>query len=121
MNDPEIEDLLRRYRPAGPSSDLRARILGDTTPVGRTWPWAVAAAVLLAATLYLHAASNRLAVGAGIDVSADSKSTAIIALSEMLGGGPSARTAAELTIAVDTIRTETPSKLNESSLQEGLQ
>lgn len=121
MTDPEIEDLLRRYRPTGPSADLRARILGDTRPVGRTWPWVAAAAALLAATLHFHAASDRLAAGAGIDVSPDPKSTAIIALSGMLGGGPSARTAAELTIAVDTIRTETPSKLIESPLQEGLQ
>lgn len=54
MTDPELEDLLRRYRPVGPSSDLRARILGDTAPVGRTWPWAVAAAMLLAAVCGLR-------------------------------------------------------------------
>jgi hypothetical protein len=55
MTDPELEDLLRRYQPAGPPAALRARILGDTTPVGRTWPWAVAAAVLLATVVGTHA------------------------------------------------------------------
>jgi hypothetical protein len=59
MTDPEIKDRLRRYRPAGPSSDLRARILGDTTPVGRTWPWAVAAAVLLATATGLNLTTDR--------------------------------------------------------------
>ena len=53
MNDPELEDLLLRYRPAGPSPDLRARLL-DTPPVGRTWPWVAAAAVLLAAVCGLR-------------------------------------------------------------------
>ena len=40
MSDPELEDLLRRYRPAGPPPDLRARIVAGPAPVPRTWPWA---------------------------------------------------------------------------------
>ena len=49
MTDPEIEDLLRRYRPAGPAPDVRARIVAGEWPEGRVWPWAAAAAVLLGA------------------------------------------------------------------------
>ena len=49
MTDPEIEDVLRRYRPAGPAPDVRARIVAGERPEGRVWPWAAAAAVLLGA------------------------------------------------------------------------
>jgi hypothetical protein len=47
-SDP-IEGALRRYRPSGPPAALRDRVLAP--PVGRTWPWAAAAAALLAVTL----------------------------------------------------------------------
>lgn len=50
----EIEDLLRRCRPADPSRALEARIFGGP----RAWPWAVAATALLALTLVLLAASQ---------------------------------------------------------------
>ena len=45
MDDRDIERLLSRYQPLPPPGDLRARAL---TPVGvgRTWPWAAAAALL---------------------------------------------------------------------------
>lgn len=58
MTDPEIEDLLRRYRPARPPPDLRARVMTDAAPVGRTWPWVAAAAVLLAAAVGLNLATE---------------------------------------------------------------
>lgn len=49
MTDPEVEDLLRRYRLAGPDGNLRARIVAGNQVTGRAWPWAAAAAVMLAA------------------------------------------------------------------------
>jgi hypothetical protein len=49
MTDPELDDLLRRYRPAGPPAELRARLIASAAPMPRTWPWAAAAAALLAA------------------------------------------------------------------------
>ena len=55
MTDPEIEDLLRRYRPAGPAGDLRVRILAADRFTGRAWPWAAAAAVLLGAVCATYA------------------------------------------------------------------
>jgi hypothetical protein len=48
MSDP-IEDALRRYRPSDPPAALRDRVLA--APVRQTWPWASAAAPLLAVTL----------------------------------------------------------------------
>ena len=50
MNDEQLDDLLRRVRPAGPGAELRARIVGIGR-VPRTWPWALAAAALLAVTV----------------------------------------------------------------------
>ena len=55
--DDEVEDLLRRVRPASPSTTLRARILAPGRQ--RRWPW-VAAAALLLMTLTLQYASARL-------------------------------------------------------------
>jgi hypothetical protein len=68
MMDPDLDDLLRRYRPAGPPPELRARVVGATTPAGRTWPWVAAAAVLLAATVGLQVWTRDVydAVGAAL-------------------------------------------------------
>jgi hypothetical protein len=49
VTDPEIDALLRRYQPAGPPPELRARVVdGPVMAPRRAWPWGVAAAVLLA-------------------------------------------------------------------------
>ena len=58
MQDREIENLLRRYRPAEPSDALFDQITKspDHQITKSTWPWAVAAAALLAITVGLHAA-----------------------------------------------------------------
>jgi hypothetical protein len=60
MTEQEIEVLLRRYRPAGPRPDLRARILADAAPVPRSWPWAAAAAALLAMVCFTHLLTGSL-------------------------------------------------------------
>jgi hypothetical protein len=54
----DLEDLLRRYRPADPPPGLEARIFGEP----RVWPWAAAAAALLALTLGLQVASRQQVV-----------------------------------------------------------
>lgn len=60
MTDRELDDLLRRYRPAGPPPELCARIAAGVAPAARTWPWAAAAAALLAAVCALHFWTNNV-------------------------------------------------------------
>ena len=59
MSDPKLEELLHRYRPAGPPPDLRNHIAALIS-ARRTWPWAVAAAVLLLTTCALQVATDRI-------------------------------------------------------------
>jgi hypothetical protein len=101
MNDRELEELLRRYRPGGPPAALRARVIG-VVPSGRTWPWVAAAAVLLATTLSLHIAADRLAGSAAVSVAPDPNDDAIALLADWLGDRPSARELAEAVITLDT-------------------
>jgi hypothetical protein len=96
----DIEDLLRRYQPAGPPPSLRARILGDAGDRPRTWPWAAAAAALLGATVALHAARPRLSE-TWADPAPQHREIAIAQLAEMLGGGDIARWRAEQAVARD--------------------
>lgn len=60
MDDREFDGLLRRYRPTGPPPDLERRVIKAADPqITRSpasWPWAIAAAVLLAVTVGLHGA-----------------------------------------------------------------
>ena len=61
MTDPELEDLLRRYRPSAPPPDLRGRIVPALpADVRRAWPWAAAAAVLFAAVGVLQLSTREL-------------------------------------------------------------
>ena len=59
MNDRDLEQLLARCRPADPASSLDDRIARLTAAPARgeprVWPWAAAAAALLAITVALHA------------------------------------------------------------------
>jgi len=70
MNDHDIEQMLRRQRPAGPPPELRARIFKPAANAARLWPWAAAAAALLAATVGFSSASASLQ--ATVPIPADS-------------------------------------------------
>ena len=93
MDDRDIERLLRRYRPVGPTADLERQITQSPDPVTKSampWPWAVAAAVLLGITIGLHAAvisppRERLVADAG----------RVRLLTEELGDSPESRALAE--------------------------
>src|SRR3954468_16206837 len=69
MQDSELEALLSRYRPADPPGGLEDRLLEQPALVfrdPRTWPWAVAAAALLAVTIGLHVAALAASSAGGI-------------------------------------------------------
>lgn len=59
MKDDEILDPLRRYRPVGPPPRLRGRVV-QAKPAARTWPWAVAAAALLAFSIALNTSARKI-------------------------------------------------------------
>jgi hypothetical protein len=97
QND-ELELMLRRYRPAGPSGALRARVLAaaEPAPAGVTWPiWvyrlALAAMVLLAVGLDYAAERINRATAANIGIgpvmwTAEAEQTA-----QLVGGGEAGR------------------------------
>jgi len=100
VNDQDLEQLLNRYRPAGPADDLLPRII--TSPdrqlrkSPRAWPWAVAAAALLAVTMALH-------VSAFVP-SPERTSTAQADLAQQLGGDPLADRTAQFILASQVAR-----------------
>jgi hypothetical protein len=76
MDDSELEEVLGRYRPRRPSSGLRQVALAGASRGGRVWPWAVAAAALLAMTIGLSSAADRLrsmASDRGVTATSESK------------------------------------------------
>lgn len=94
MDERQVEDLLKRYRPAGPPDALRARCL-TPPPVARVWPWAAAAAALLAIVVGSQAAVAGATVGANIVTAPDDRDNAVAALTEAFGGDGAARRTAE--------------------------
>jgi hypothetical protein len=58
-SDDEILRALNRYRPVGPPPRLRDRVV-QVKPPARTWPWAVAAAALLALSVALTMGARRV-------------------------------------------------------------
>jgi len=96
MQDSELEALLKKYRPVDPPHGLEQRIFDPPSghvarPERRTWPWAVAAAALLAITVGLHALSIASSP-ARPDVILDEQRVQAVA-NEI--GGPNARVRAE--------------------------
>ena len=57
MKEEDIERLLAAAKPVGPRPELRARILSRHRP-RRAWPWAAAAAAMLALTTLLQAGAS---------------------------------------------------------------
>jgi hypothetical protein len=106
MHDQDLERVLRRYRPADPPIGLRKRcILQSVTDRSRrTWPWAAAAAALLAATVASVVATASLDP---LAVQVDESERAIDRLAALLGGDDVARRLAEI-IVIEEQPEETP-------------
>jgi len=94
VDERQVEELLKRYRPAGPPNALRERCL-PPSPATRVWPWAAAAAALLAITVGIKAAAADVIAGAGVVVTPDTSARAIADLAEVFGGDAAARRVAE--------------------------
>jgi hypothetical protein len=58
MDDHDLEQLLRRYRPIAPPADLRSRVL-ELPGEDRAWLWTAAAAALLVLGIALHESADR--------------------------------------------------------------
>jgi hypothetical protein len=104
MNDHELEESLLKYRPAEPAADLARRITASTDqiPAKPIWPWAIAAAALLAVTVGLH--------GVGLAGTPDDPHAAlqreIADVTASLGGDPLDRTVAVLIVQRERARAE---------------
>ena len=74
MFDPERDELLRRYRAAAPSAELRNRLTAlQSTP--RTWPSAAAAPVLFLVTCGVQISTERIYRALGNSVGPESSSS----------------------------------------------
>jgi hypothetical protein len=115
MNDPEVEHLLRRYRPAGPPPHLRSLIVAPLR-VQRIWPWATAAAVLLASMMALRVGARSEAASVDLQLGPDAAERAVEELSQMLGDTTDARALAESMVMAEQLRADTaPLPLDEES------
>lgn len=96
MDDRGVERLLKRYRPADPSQSLDERIAGLTGASSprepRAWPWAAAAAALLAIAVGLHA-SVRVAPNEPLPDPGFNQD--VSSLASEFGGAPAAHRLAE--------------------------
>ena len=106
MDDSEIEDLLRRYRPIGPPAVLRERIFA-AAPSRRIWPWASAAAALLMSAMTFHVASGYEVGSADVTLGPAAATRVADDLTDMLGGDAAARDLAEFIIVEQQVRSET--------------
>jgi hypothetical protein len=113
------EELLRKYRPVGPPPDLRTRIL---VPERAAWPWATAAAVLLAVTFGFQIATSRLDIPQETTGKEPFDDDARIAYAtEVLGGGEENRRIATLIVFEERMRQSLPAVAAAPRMPEGVQ
>ena len=103
LNDPELERLLRRFHPGDPPSGLRERIVlvRRSPPV---WPWAAAAAALLASAMTFRMATE--AETGRIDLGLDPSAVQVGELTAALGGDAVARELAESIVIEAQLRAQ---------------
>jgi hypothetical protein len=97
MTDDDLERTLGRYRPRDPQPDLRARVMASAQEAQWEIPWywgPLAAAAILA--LWLGVLTWRIEPERDPD-----RDAAIAMMTDVLGGGETARRYVELTMALD--------------------
>jgi hypothetical protein len=99
MDETRITELLRRFKPVGPPPELRMFALYPVR-ADRIWPWATAAAALLAAALGLHVAADRTLATIAVPIDPSS----VDALAAAMGGDEEAGRVARLMVAEQTFR-----------------
>lgn len=89
MDEQAIEALLKRVQPAAPPAALRARVLRARP--ARLWPWAAAAAILVAATIPISSLTDRLIRRASTTIATPFEAAAVDDLAAWLGDTEEAR------------------------------
>lgn len=107
MSDSDIEELLRRYRPAGPPKQLRERILAIER-TERIWPWMAAAAALLVSALTLHVATRDAAAGVYVTLGPAAETRVADDLTDRFGGGAVARELARFLVVEQQVLAVAP-------------
>ena len=113
----QLDDLLRRYRPAAPPPTLRDRILAADRSISSNWPgaqrvrrwvWPLAAAAAAALFYVLADRQQREWLSDAADPTAD-REAALVEMTALLGSDESARLQAEhVMAAIDRARVESP-------------
>jgi hypothetical protein len=117
MGEDKVRELFGRYQPVGPLPDLRERALRASTHPLRTWPWAAAAAALLAAAIGLQVATSRLLAR----VAAPAVSLSVDALAAAMGGDEAARAVARLIVEEQMFRVRmTRAHVGEQTVEDAL-
>jgi hypothetical protein len=89
----ELEDLLRRYRPIGPSPELRHRVVRPPSH-WRDWIYPIAAAAAAMTFYALTDSTHRRLISASSTADAE-RDAAVADMTEDLGGDDAARLEAE--------------------------
>jgi hypothetical protein len=105
MNDSDIENVLRKYRPGGPPNQLRQRIV-RSEPRQSIRPWLAAAAVLILCVLTCRVAARREVSQVDLQLGLDANARVVDELTDILGGNAEARELAESMVMEAQVRAD---------------
>lgn len=91
----DLERCLRRYAPLAPPAHLRRRLFDHETSPRRAWPWAAAAAAMLAAAVGLSSLTGSVIEPLDVDTDAAQRLIEIESLAAMVDDAQNPRAVAE--------------------------